>query len=65
MDKTFYRRHLPHYTPQGVDYFITYHLAGSLPQGVLKELQAKYRAALDRMRIEFLESGVEPPDAAE
>jgi putative transposase len=43
MDKTFYRRHLPHYTPQGVDYFITYHLAGSLPRAVLDRLRDQHR----------------------
>ena len=47
MEKIFYRRHLPHYAPGCVDYFITYHLAGSLPANVVRELQEQYRLAMD------------------
>ena len=65
MEKVFYRRHLPHYTPSGVDFFITYHLAGSLPQSVLRELQRSYRSALERMRLEAVQSGFDPPTAQE
>ena len=67
MDKTFYRRHLSHYTPRGVDYFITYHLSGSLPISGLKELQRKYRAAIEQMEFDRMSTtgGMEPPDAAE
>jgi putative transposase len=30
--KTFYRRNLPHFTPNDAPYFVTYRLAGSLPK---------------------------------
>ncbi len=36
--RSFYQRHLPHYQPSGHTYFVTFRLANSLPQSVLKEL---------------------------
>lgn len=35
---SFYKRNLPHWQPEGAEYFITFRLAGSLPKEVIKEL---------------------------
>ncbi|MGM0586771.1 MAG: transposase [Bacteroidota bacterium] len=46
----FYRRNLPHWQPHGARYFITFRLAGSLPNHVLAELkqnQVDIQRALD------------------
>jgi len=45
--REFYRRHLPHYQPAGTPLFITFRLAGSLPQAVLDEFLHE-RKALER-----------------
>ena len=37
----FYRRHLPHFQPNGATLFVTFRLAGSLPKGVAERLQAE------------------------
>ncbi|MFH0990737.1 MAG: transposase [bacterium] len=37
--KSYYRRHLPHYQPEGATYFVTFRLAGSLPKSVIEELR--------------------------
>ncbi len=39
----FYRRRLPHYQPPGATFFITFRLAGSLPQEVIQQLVAEAR----------------------
>jgi len=36
--RLFHRRHLPHYQPEGAIFFITFRLAGSLPQEALARL---------------------------
>ena len=41
MHREFYRRHLPHWQPDGATLFITFRLAGSLPQTVIAELLAE------------------------
>ena len=38
--REFYRRRLPHIQPQGATLFVTFRLAGSLPQHVLEKLHA-------------------------
>ena len=35
--KPFYRRNLPHIQPPGATFFVTFHLAGSLPRAVLQQ----------------------------
>jgi hypothetical protein len=49
--REFYHRHLPHWQPAGATLFITFRLAGSLPQAVSAALQEQYeqeeRALLD------------------
>jgi REP element-mobilizing transposase RayT len=37
-DKTYYRRHLPHYQPSDAVFFVTFRLAESIPKNVLKAL---------------------------
>jgi hypothetical protein len=39
--RIFYRRHLPHWQPDGATLFITFRLAGSLPRAVIAALQEK------------------------
>ena len=39
--KTFYRRNLPHIQPPGATFFVTFHLAGSLPQRILEQWKAE------------------------
>jgi putative transposase len=41
--RPFYRRHLPHWQPPGATLFVTFRLAGSLPQAMIDELQAADR----------------------
>jgi putative transposase len=50
--RPFYRRQLPHWQPPGATLFVTFRLAGSLPQSVIEELQVMDRqreAALRRI----------------
>lgn len=39
--KNYYKRKLPHYHPANAVFFITTHLAGSLPLGKIRELQSE------------------------
>ncbi len=39
--KSYYKRHLPHYTPDGYALFITSRLANSLPQEIIEKLKIK------------------------
>jgi len=43
--REFYRRHLPHWQPEDAALFITFRLAGSLPQRVLDELKQERERA--------------------
>ncbi|GIV85694.1 MAG: hypothetical protein KatS3mg052_2701 [Candidatus Roseilinea sp.] len=54
MSETFYRRNLPHYHPPDATYFVTFRLAGSLPQQVLESLRQAYEQeeALLRQRLQ-------------
>ncbi len=50
--RLFYQRHLPHWQPPGATLFVTFRLAGSLPQGVIDKLRSADRqreAALSRI----------------
>ena len=38
-NKTYYKRNLPHYQPEGYTFFVTFRLAGSLPVTVIKKLK--------------------------
>ena len=39
--KPFYRRNLPHIQPPGATFFVTFHLAGSLPRSVLRQWRSE------------------------
>lgn len=39
--KPFYRRNLPHIQPPGATFFVTFHLAGSLPRSILQQWTAE------------------------
>jgi putative transposase len=50
--RVFYRRHLPHWQPNGATLFVTFRLANSLPRAVIAELRAESErrdAALSRI----------------
>ena len=51
----FYRRHLPHFQPPGATIFVTFRLAGSIPQAVLRELVA------ERQRVDAMLDGIADP----
>ena len=38
--KEYYRRHLPHWQPQGAIFFVTFRLKGSLPYNLIESLRA-------------------------
>lgn len=50
--KTFYKRNLPHYTPEGRVFFITSRLANSLPHNVIEQLKR------DKQKEEKLIAGI-------
>ena len=50
--KPFYRRNLPHIQPPGATFFVTFHLAGSLPQSVLQQWrEEKSQLEAEKLRI--------------
>jgi putative transposase len=49
--KVYYRRNLRHYQPPGATYFVTFRLAGSLPQDVVAHLKEE-RAKAERRLLE-------------
>ena len=50
--KPFYRRNLPHVQPPGATLFVTFHLAGSLPQSVLQQWRSeKSQLAAEKLRM--------------
>lgn len=51
-DKTYYRRHLPHYQPSGATFFVTMRLAGSLPAEAIERLrQERIRFERDQKAV--------------
>ena len=58
--KPFYRRNLPHIQPPGATFFVTFHLAGSLPRNVLRQLRAeKSQLEVEKLRILKLQNDVD------
>ena len=50
--KPFYRRNLPHIQPPGATFFVTFHLAGSLPRTVLQQWKTeKYQLEAEKSRL--------------
>jgi REP element-mobilizing transposase RayT len=56
MTKTYYRRNLPHITPEGGLFFITARLTDTLPPHLLKEWQAKKEAEQQAVRAQYAKS---------
>ena len=54
---TYYRRHLPHYQPEGETYHVVFRLAGSIPASVLEEL--RFQKDLEEKRRLKIENGHE------
>lgn len=48
-EKTYYCRNLPHYQPTSASYFITFRLAGSLPNEVIIRLKEEYKIEGQRL----------------
>ncbi len=48
-EKIYYRRNLPHYQPTHSSFFITFRLAGSLPQDIIIKLKEEHEAKLKRL----------------
>ena len=58
--KPFYRRNLPHIQPPGATFFVTFHLAGSLPQSVLQRWrEEKSQLETEKSRILKLQNGTD------
>ena len=53
----YYRRHLPHYQPEGETYHVVFRLAGSIPSSVLEEL--RFKKQQEEERIAKAKSGEE------
>ena len=53
--KLFYRRNLPHIQPPGATFFVTFHLAGSLPRTVLQQWKAE-KCQLEAEKSHLLKS---------
>lgn len=57
--KPYYRRNLPHIQPPGATFFVTFHLAGSLPRTVLQQwTREKHQIEKEKRRLVKLPSGV-------
>ena len=58
--KPFYRRNLPHIQPPGATFFVTFHLAGSLPQNVLRQWRVKKsQLEAEKLRVLKLQNGAD------
>ena len=53
--KLFYRRNLPHIQPPGATFFVTFHLAGSLPRTILQQWKAE-KCQLEAEKSHLLKS---------
>lgn len=59
--KISYRRNLPHIQPVGATFFVTFHLAGSLPRSVLQQRRMEdSQLAAEKARLLKLQSDVRP-----
>ncbi|GAB4446211.1 MAG: transposase [Anaerolineales bacterium] len=53
METDLFRRHLPHWHPPNAVYFVTFRLAGSLPQEALEKLKQEREAAEQKLARQF------------
>ncbi|MDR9409326.1 MAG: transposase [Balneolaceae bacterium] len=51
---SFYRRNLPHWQPNGAEYFVTFRLAGSLPKEKIAEFREEKRKLDSKIKQESL-----------
>lgn len=59
MNKSFFRRYLPHWQPAGGMFFITYRLAGTLPERVLNELKEEKQRLLNlKLEQEYVDKSM-------
>jgi REP element-mobilizing transposase RayT len=54
---TYYKRHLPHWQPEGAEFFITFRLAESLPEEAVKKLKS-YQEQLREQNDENLRNEI-------
>jgi putative transposase len=47
----YYRRHLPHYQPEGETYHVVFRLAGTIPAAVFKELKEQQESEQKRIAL--------------
>lgn len=57
MSKEFYRRRLPHWQPPEATFFVTYRLAGSIPQAEIKRVRDAYEAEIRLLRDSVPQTG--------
>lgn len=50
--KIFYRRRLPHLTPVGASFFVTFRLADSLPQKVIQAMKLAFNRKIEALKNE-------------
>jgi putative transposase len=53
-DSTYYRRNLPHFQPTGAAFFVTFRLAGSMPQEAIQRLTEEHR--LEKKQLQTLKN---------
>ncbi len=52
MIKEFYRRNLPHWTPKGGTFFVTYCLADAVPQAMLEKMAEEFVMQVNQLKKE-------------
>jgi REP element-mobilizing transposase RayT len=52
MIKEFYKRNLPHWTPLGATFFITYCLADAIPQAMLEKMAEEFVIQVEKLKKE-------------
>lgn len=50
--KTFYRNNLPHFTPIGATFFVTFRLADALPQSILWKMKREFNEKIEQIKRE-------------
>jgi REP element-mobilizing transposase RayT len=56
----FYKRHLPHWQPEGAEFFITFRLTGSLPKEVIARIKNERNILLKEAKYKIDSSGILP-----
>ena len=58
MKNDFYRGKLPHFQPQGGTFFVTYHLAGSIPKVILQKLREEYDREITHLEQQPIQDAI-------